>query len=53
MSDICPACDGTGEQDPVSEWHCIVCNGTGWVDEPEDGEWEDEPDWLANEWEPD
>lgn len=36
MSDICEACDGSGMEDPVSQWPCRQCGGTGWDDGQED-----------------
>ena len=36
MGDICHHCDGTGERDFLSGARCLECNGTGWIEEPED-----------------
>lgn len=36
MGDICQRCDGTGERDVLSGARCLECNGTGWIEEPEE-----------------
>lgn len=33
--DICPYCDGSGERNPFSGERCLMCDGNGWIEEPE------------------
>jgi len=48
--DICPYCDGTGEDDPISGARCYECDGTGMIDDDDDFcEYEDYYDELEDE----
>lgn len=38
MSDICYACDGTGDRCFLSAAPCRECGGTGWLDDEEEDE---------------
>ena len=38
--DICDSCDGTGVRDWLSDAQCLACNGTGWVEERDEDDWD-------------
>lgn len=48
--DICPICDGTGKRNPVSGEICITCNGTGIVEDKDEDDFDDAPDFGIFDW---